>query len=42
MFTNGEPKEAIKNFMDFALSEQGQAIVEKVEFVPQNKKIILS
>ncbi len=38
MFTNGEPKEAIKNFMDFALSEQGQAIVEKVEFVPVKQK----
>ena len=38
MFTNGEPKEAIKDFMDFALSEQGQTIVEKVEFVPVKSK----
>lgn len=38
MFTNGEPKGIIKNFMDFALSEQGQIIVEKIDFVPVKQK----
>ena len=34
MITNGLPKDIIKDFMDFALSESGQAIVGKIDFVP--------
>jgi phosphate transport system substrate-binding protein len=34
MYTNGEPKGAVKEFIDFILSEEGQEIVEEVGFVP--------
>ncbi|MFH1612819.1 MAG: phosphate ABC transporter substrate-binding protein [bacterium] len=34
MYTNGEPSGAVKKFIDFILSEQGQKIVEKINFVP--------
>jgi phosphate transport system substrate-binding protein len=36
MCTNGEPQGAIKDFIDFVYSAEGQAIVEKVDFVPIN------
>ncbi|MCL2390960.1 MAG: PstS family phosphate ABC transporter substrate-binding protein [Endomicrobia bacterium] len=34
MYTNGEPKGDVKNFMDFVLSADGQKIVEEEGFVP--------
>ncbi|MCM8787635.1 MAG: PstS family phosphate ABC transporter substrate-binding protein [Candidatus Omnitrophica bacterium] len=33
-YTPGEPKGAIKKFIDFVLSEEGQEIVSKTDFVP--------
>lgn len=33
-YTNGEPKGAAKEFIDFTVSEAGQKIVEQVGFVP--------
>jgi phosphate transport system substrate-binding protein len=33
-YTNGEPTGAVKDFIDFALSAEGQKIVEAVGFVP--------
>lgn len=38
MYTNGEPKGLVKNFLDFILSEEGQKIVLKLDFVPLNLK----
>lgn len=37
LYTNGEPKEAVKKFVDFCLSQEGQAIVLKTDFVPVKK-----
>ena len=34
MFTKGEPDQAEEAFLDFVLSEEGQAIVEEVHFIP--------
>jgi len=34
MYTPGKPKDAVKGFIDFILSPEGQAIVEKEDFVP--------
>jgi phosphate transport system substrate-binding protein len=34
MYTNGEPKGIIKEFIDFVLSVEGQKLVEEVGFVP--------
>ena len=34
MYTNGEPKASIKDFIDFILSEEGQKIVRQIDFVP--------
>jgi phosphate transport system substrate-binding protein len=34
MYTDGEPKGEVKNFIDFVLSEDGQKIVEEEGFVP--------
>jgi len=34
MCTNGKPKGAIKDFLDFVLSREGQDIVRKLDFVP--------
>jgi phosphate transport system substrate-binding protein len=33
-YTNGEPKGLVKDFVDFALSKEGQEIVIKTDFVP--------
>jgi phosphate transport system substrate-binding protein len=33
-YTNGEPQGIIKDFIDFAFSEQGQEIVKETDFVP--------
>jgi len=33
-YTNGEPKDPVKKFVDFALSKEGQEIVVKTDFVP--------
>ena len=35
-YTNGEPSGAVKQFIDFALGEEGQKIVERVGFVGVN------
>jgi len=34
LYTNGEPKGFVKNFIDYALSKQGQKIVAETSFVP--------
>ena len=34
MYTKGEPQGTVKEFIDFALSPQGQEIVIKTDFVP--------
>lgn len=34
MYTKGEPKGVVKEFIDFALSSEGQEIVIKTDFVP--------
>jgi len=34
MYTNGKPKGLVKNFINFILSPQGQAIVKEVGYVP--------
>ena len=36
-YTNGEPKVEVQKFLDFALSPEGQVIVEKTDFVPVKK-----
>lgn len=37
IYTNGEPQGGVKEFMDFILSDEGQAIVLKIDFVPLKK-----
>lgn len=37
LYTNGEPKGIVKNFIDYALSEEGQQVVVETSFVPINK-----
>lgn len=37
LYTNGEPQGLVKKFIDFCLSEEGQDIVLKTDFVPINK-----
>lgn len=34
LYTNGQPKELVKKFIDFILSKEGQDIVLKTDFVP--------
>jgi len=34
LYTNGEPKGLVKKFVDFTLSQEGQEIVLKTDFVP--------
>jgi phosphate transport system substrate-binding protein len=34
LYTNGEPRGVVKEFIDYALSEEGQRIVEETDFVP--------
>ena len=34
MYTNGQPKEIVKKFLDFVLSPEGQKVVRAVDFVP--------
>lgn len=34
LYTNGEPKGAVKKFVDFCLAKEGQAIVLETDFVP--------
>lgn len=34
MYTNGKPKDAVKDFIDFVYSKDGQEIVKKLDFVP--------
>jgi phosphate transport system substrate-binding protein len=36
-YTNGEPKGVAKKYLDFVLSDKGQGIVEKLDFVPLRK-----
>lgn len=36
MYTNGEPTGAVKDFLDFVLSEEGQQIVEQEGFISVN------
>lgn len=37
MYTNGEPKGLVKDFIDFILSGEGQDVVRQVDFVPLHK-----
>jgi len=37
LYTNGEPKDQVKKFVDFTLSKEGQDIVLKTDFVPVKK-----
>ncbi|OGX14848.1 MAG: hypothetical protein A2166_06080 [Omnitrophica WOR_2 bacterium RBG_13_41_10] len=37
LYTNGQPKDLVKKFVDFALSKEGQEIVLKTDFVPVKK-----
>ena len=37
IYTNGEPKGAVKQFLDYILSPAGQALVTKMDFVPIQK-----
>jgi phosphate transport system substrate-binding protein len=37
-FTNGEPKPAVKAFIDFILSKQGQDLVKQMEYIPLPEK----
>ena len=37
LYTNGEPKGIVKDFIDYALSEQGQKVVVETAFVPIRK-----
>ena len=34
LYTNGEPKGIVKDFIDYALSEEGQKVVVETAFVP--------
>jgi phosphate transport system substrate-binding protein len=34
LYSNGEPKDAVKKFVDYTLSKEGQEIVLKTDFVP--------
>ena len=34
LYTNGDPKGLVKEFIDFTLSKEGQDIVLKTDFVP--------
>ncbi|MBR3628347.1 MAG: hypothetical protein IKN42_05840, partial [Elusimicrobia bacterium] len=34
LYTNGEPKGIIKDFIDYALSKDGQQVVVETSFVP--------
>lgn len=34
VYTNGEPADTVKAYVDFVLSEEGQGIVEEMDFVP--------
>ncbi|MDQ1354511.1 MAG: phosphate transport system substrate-binding protein, partial [Acidobacteriota bacterium] len=34
MYTRGTPTGLVKEFIDFVLSPEGQAIVKKLDFVP--------
>jgi len=38
IYTDGEPKGAVKGFLDFVLSDDGQKIVKDLDFVPLPKK----
>ena len=37
LYTNGQPQKMVKDFIDFALSPQGQKIVVETDFVPVGK-----
>jgi len=38
LYTNGESQGVVKEFIDYALSEEGQKIVEETDFVPISSK----
>ncbi|MCL2877604.1 MAG: phosphate ABC transporter substrate-binding protein [Acidobacteria bacterium] len=38
LYTSGQPQGVVREFIDFALSDEGQRIVEETDFVPINKK----
>ena len=33
MYTNGEPKGAVKKYLDFVMSEEGKKLVEENSFI---------
>ena len=38
LYINGQPQGVVKEFIDYALSDEGQRIVEETDFVPINQK----
>jgi phosphate transport system substrate-binding protein len=38
LYTDGEPRDAVKDFIDYALSDAGQATVARLDFVPIRKR----
>ena len=36
LYTHGQPSGAVKAFLDFVMSKEGQAVVRKIDFVPIN------
>jgi phosphate transport system substrate-binding protein len=37
LYTNGEPQGAVKKFIDFVLSKEGQEVILETDFVPIKK-----
>ena len=38
LYTNGQPQGVVEEFIDYALSDEGQKIVAETDFIPINKK----
>lgn len=38
-YTDGEPKTAVRNFINFILSKQGQQIVKEMKYIPLEEKL---
>lgn len=40
-YTNHKPKNSVKDFINFMLSERGQMIVKEMEYIPLNEKLLI-
>lgn len=40
-YTNHQPKNSVKDFINFMLSENGQMIVKEMEYIPLNEKLLI-